>query len=290
MITTRLSKISEGIKTFVRDLKLSVTSVDFYFDVGTKYRGYGLKYIFVVSFIATVIYSVFFLYYLGVLREATKGNTISPLAATFDHAMKQLPIINYNGSSISIVEDTPFYVKNQIGEEILAIDPENTLSYSQKTKIPVVFGKNKINILLSDITKAEKGKKVSFTLQYNQLLGSQPLFIDSEFLKNFLVNLLSKSINVFTYLMMPLLFLISFILTLLDRSLSVFLIYVVTMFSGPKLQLQTIIRLVLFSSGVAILIQPFVVFLIPSLGFLPSMIQTLANLFLFLGIVKIRGR
>ncbi|MFP3018121.1 MAG: DUF1189 domain-containing protein, partial [Candidatus Tisiphia sp.] len=58
---------------------------------------------------------------------------------------------------------------------------------------------------------------------------------------------------------------------------------------GPKSSWQTCTRIVLFSSGVPILLQPIIVIFLPELSGMVFFIQMFAYFLLFLGMLQIRN-
>lgn len=178
------------LKSLILHLWWSVSSIKFYENVFTSYKGYGLKYIIILSFVSSLICSAIFLDYLKNVQNYLTNNTISQDVENIDHIINQLPTIDYNGQNISIQEDVPLFIYNPNNKKILAIDPNNQLLPSDKIKIPILFTANKIiiNFLNADT------KLVNTTpIKYDQIFGNQPRVLTQEVIKSNFALILNKA-------------------------------------------------------------------------------------------------
>ena len=88
---------------FFRTLWLSVSSADFYRDLYSKYKGYGLKYITMIISITSIIYAILFMYNLNLIRAYLEpgadqdGNPV-------EFILKDWPELQYDGKNLSSEE------------------------------------------------------------------------------------------------------------------------------------------------------------------------------------------
>lgn len=68
-----LSFILGGLNALLRQLRLSISSIEFYKDVYKNYQGYGIRYLFTLSFIPSIIYCIFILNYIITLKDYFNG-------------------------------------------------------------------------------------------------------------------------------------------------------------------------------------------------------------------------
>ena len=87
-MTTKLFIILSSIRILFRQLYLSITSVDFYYDVFMYYKGYGIRYLFIISFISSLIYSVFLLNNIVILRDYFSTNKTSNYSRDIEVILK----------------------------------------------------------------------------------------------------------------------------------------------------------------------------------------------------------
>jgi hypothetical protein len=284
-MTTKLYDILCAIKTLMRTLWLSVSSVGFYEDVYRRYTGYGLKYLFTLSLISSVIYSAVSLNYVTTLRDYFNHNKLTPYTANLEHIIKQLPEISYDGKNIKVEdEETPLFLYNSSEGKIGVVDPNNKLSFNDKSKIPIVFTKSKV--IFSFIWDK---KKINLPFDYQLIFGSEPQILSSEQVKKHFGQIMSSLPTIFIYVLTPIVVILSFIATLLRASFMVTIIYLVTQAFGPQASIKTCIRMVLFSSGAHTLLEPIINALVPALSGFSWLILTWTSILLFLSILKIRN-
>ncbi len=285
-MTTKLSYISLGLRTLFEQLWLSISSVNFYQDVYKSYKGYGIKYLFTVSAISSLIYCLFiFNYFLG-LKDYFTDNRLSKRTTTMEYILKQLPKIYYDGSQIIVDQDEPIYLLDENDNKIAVIDSKNQLPYGEKIKIPILFSSKNVTFATIEITDK---KKNTFSIDYSKIFSSNPKNLTEQVIKSHFSDILTQVPKIFIYIIMPLIVLARFIAILFEKSFVIFLIYVLTSFFGPKSLLKSCSRIVLFSSGIPILLQPIIVIFIPELSKIVFFIQIFTNLLLFLAILKIRN-
>ncbi|WP_341764343.1 DUF1189 family protein [Candidatus Tisiphia endosymbiont of Beris chalybata] len=285
-MTTKLLIAFVWVRTLFRQLWLSISSVRFYQEVYRFYQGYGTKYLFTISFLSSLIYCFFILHYLLTLKDYFTDQHLTNNATTIGYILTQLPEIYYDGSKIVVEQEEPIYLFDENDNKIAVIDSKNQLSYNEKLRIPVVFSSHNITISTIKITDQQKG---DFTIEYPKLLNSEAHLLTAEVIKKYFSKITNRAPKIFIYLVTPLIIIGWFCYNLLEKSFVILLVYVLTNFFGPKSSIQACSRVVLFSSGVSLLLQPLAVIFLPSLNSLIFFIQMFANLLLFLGILRIRN-
>ena len=283
-MTTKLSYVISWFNILYNQLRLSISSVEFYEDVYRSYKGYGIKYVFTISFISSIIYCIFIFNYLLTLKDYFVENRSSNSTKTIEYILKQLPAIYYDGSKILVEQDEPTFLLDENGNKIAVIDAKNQLPYGERIKIPIIFGSNKITVATIEVTDK---KKNTFDIEYSKLFMGR-INLTEEVIKEQSAKILSQALRIFVYLIMPIIVVVRFCTILFEKSFIVLLVYLLTTFFGPKSTVQACIRMVMFSSGVTILLQPILIIFMPGYSGVVFFIQMFANLLLFLGMLRIR--
>lgn len=273
-------------RSMFSQLWLSVSSVNFYQHVYKAYSGYGLKYLFVISFFSSLIYCAFLLNYIVIFKEYFVQNTISKHTANLEYIIQQLPELYYDGANIRTDAETPIYLKDKNNNVFAILDPNNQLSYSDKEKVPLIFTSSNILIFLIE---ANDKKRISIPVEYFRILGREVRILNEITIKKYFANIFANAPTIFIYILMPLIALKRFIGILFDKSLTIVLVYTLTNLLGPKTRMQVCIRMVMFASGATTLIQPLIDIALPEFGILLFALQIWSNFLLFLGIVQIRN-
>jgi hypothetical protein len=283
-MTTKLSYVISWFSTLYNQLRLSISSIEFYQDVYRSYKGYGIQYVFTLSFISSIIYCIFIFNYLLTLKDYFVENRSSNSTKTIEYILKQLPVIYYDGNKILVEQDEPIFLLDENSNKVAVIDTKNQLPYGERIKIPVIFGSNKITVATIEVTDK---KKNTFDLEYSKLFVER-INLTEEVIKEQCAKILSQALRIFIYLIIPVIVVVRFCTILFEKSFIVLLVYLLTSFLGPKSTVQVCTRMVMFSSGVTILLQPIFIIFIPEYSSIVFFIQMFANLLLFLGMLKIR--
>jgi len=286
-MTTLLSAPLFFIKTLFTHLWLSISSVKFYEQVFNSYRGYGIKYILILSIISSFICTILFLNHMDKVREYLHKGTISTNVEIIDHVMQQLPEIDYDGLKVSTQEDTPVFAYNLKNQKILALDPNNKLMPADRTKLPIVLNSQKIIINLTDSDGITRN---TFPIDYTQIFGNTPQILTQTVIKSSLAEIFDRAPSIFIYLIFPVTALLILINALLEKSFIILMIYLITRFITISTSLKTCIRMVLFASGIFVLLQFIIILTVPALSTILWGIQTWANILMILGILKASGR
>ncbi|ALA61932.1 hypothetical protein A3305_06865 [Rickettsia amblyommatis] len=279
-----LSFILGGLNALLRQLRLSISSIEFYKDVYKNYQGYGIRYVFTLSFIPSIIYCIFILNYIITLKDYFNGIQSSKVTANIEYIINQLPEIKYNNSNISVEEVEPIYLYSKNNHKIVVIDTKNQVSNEEKSKIPFVLEENKLKInLIVGNTK----KNFPSTVNYSEIFKQNEVILTPEIIKKYFADNLLYAPNLFIYFGMPAIILFWFVTFLLERSIIVLLVYSLANLLTTKTSIQTSIRLVMFSSGVPIILQPIIIILIPELSILLQLLQMFTTCLVFVAIWQI---
>ncbi|QCS24417.1 DUF1189 domain-containing protein [Rickettsia parkeri] len=279
-----LSFILGGLNALLRQLYLSICSIEFYKDVYKNYQGYGIRYVFTLSFIPSIIYCIFILNYIITLKDYFNGIQSSKVTANIEYIINQLPEIKYNNSNISVEEVEPIYLYSKNNNKIVVIDTKNQVSNKEKSKIPFVLEENKLKI---NLIVANTKKNFPSTVNYSEIFKQNEVILTPEIIKKYFAYHLLYAPNLFIYFGMPAIILFWFVTFLLERSIIVLLVYSLANLLTTKTSIQTSIRLVMFSSGVPIILQPVIIILIPELSILLQLLQMFTTCLVFVAIWQI---
>ncbi|AGJ01862.1 DUF1189 family protein [Rickettsia prowazekii] len=278
-----LSFILGGLNTLLRQLRLSISSIDFYKDVYKNYQGYGIKYLFTLSFIPSIIYCIFILNYIITLKDYFNGTSSSKVTDNIEYIINQLPKIKYNNSKISVEEVEPIYLYSKNNNKIFVIDTKNQVSNQEKSKVPFVLEENKLKINLVSNTK----KHFPSIVNYSEIFKQNEVILTPEIIKKYFADNLLYAPNLFNFFGTPVIILFWFVTFLLERSIIVLLVYGLANLLTTKTSIQTSIRLVMFSSGIPIILQPVIIILIPELSILIQLLQMFTTFLVFVAILQI---
>ena len=259
-MTTILLKISNWCSTIFTQLWLSISSINFYQRIISAYDGYGIKYILTISFISSLLCSIVILNYLDNVRQYFSYGTISPTVVNLDHVLSQFPELKYDGVKISLENPEPIYINNIYNQLIVAIDPENKMPQSDRAKVSIFLASKNIVFSFADL---QKNNVNSFSLDYPQIL---------------------------IYMGFPLLALLIFFNIFIEKSFIIIIIYLLTNFMSIKLSMKICTRLVMFASGVFVLLQPIALLVIPTYASLIWILQVLSNLLMIFAILKLSNQ
>lgn len=282
-MTTILSASIDWLKLLFKCLYSSVSSIKFYQGVLTYYTGYGIKYIITLCFFSSFICSAFFLNEAIKLKNYFNDNKMSKEAENIEYIINQLPEIDYNGSSISIKENTPLYINTIDNTKVLVLDPENKLNYNEKLQIPILLSSNKIVISFFNVQGSTKS---SIPINYNQIFDDTEKVLTKEVIKSNLAAIFNKVPRLFIYVVFPILFLLILFNALLEKGFVIALLFLITYLLKVKASLEDCIRMILFASGIIIFLQPITILFLPELSNLLWIIQIWTNLLMAIGILK----
>lgn len=271
------------LKVALYNLRHSISSVNYYKDVYNLYKGYGLKYIFLISWLSAMIYGANILWGINKIQEAI----LSQDGYVIDNIVKQIPTVNYDGSSIDLSAKQPVYIYDGAGNKIAAIDTEGALQADERKLIPVVFRKNNIAV---NFTDGLVDNQENLVIEYGRVFGKKNQTITGRYAKDIIVKSVDNFGRLFIYLGMPLLGIGRFIEVILKKGFSI----LVTMFIGYTLGLtmnfKKSCRLVMFASATSVLLQPLVM-LVPMVGsVLFSLLQIVPGALVVMALIRISGR
>ena len=127
-------------------------------------------------------------------------------------------------------------------------------------------------------------------IDYTQIFGNTPQILTQTVIKSSLAEIFDRAPSIFIYLIFPVTALLILINALLEKSFIILMIYLITRFITISTSLKTCIRMVLFASGIFVLLQFIIILTVPALSTILWGIQTWANILMILGILKASGR
>lgn len=286
-MTTLLLRPVSFFKTIFYHLWLSISSVDFYVRVFKNYKGYGFKYIFTLSVMSALMCTAIFLHYSNKVQSYFEGDMISAsYIENIDHVLQQFPEMDYDGQKIRLQGEAPSFLYSVDNKKMVALDPENKLKPSDRGQIPIIFTSEKmvINFLNED-------NRASYTapVEYSKIFGQDPIILTQEVLKTSVALAFSKTPWVFIYMLFPILTLLIFTNLLFEKIFIIFIVYFMTRLSGVETSLEKSVRMVMFASGVFILLQLVSLLALPFFTSPLWVVQIWSNLLMILGILKASG-
>lgn len=281
-MTTYFFHIQQFILTLSRIFWLSLSSTQFYHDVYNSYKGYGIKYIFVLSMIFAFILSVFLLNYNNNLILYLNGQKDSQKLHVIGNFLEEFPILQYDGKNMILPDSSPEEIARS-NNKTLVLDIDNKLTPSEMSKIPVVLRKHNINITLMD----NKGKMIeNFIMNYSELIGKTPQVIDSAYLKSQILEIANSLPRVIIYNIFPIASVLIYCNIIFEKVFLIFLLFVGAKFFGSGKDFKSTVRVVLFSSGFTVLFGHMAIFL-PLFGdYIIYAIQLWINFLMLAGIAK----
>jgi hypothetical protein len=281
-MTIYFSQIQQFILTLGRILWLSVSSAQFYHDVYNSYKGYGIKYVFVLSMIFAFVLSAFLINYNNNLILYFSTGKDSPSLQVIGNFLEEFPTLQYDGKNMALLMQAS---EQQVStnNKTFVLDIDNQLTPAEITKIPVVLRKNNVNITLLD----NKGKMIeNFIINYPDFIGKTPQTIDSSYLKNQMLEIANSMPRIIIYNIFPIASLLIYCNIVFEKIFLIFLLFFGAKFFGASNSFQSAIRVVLFSSGFTVLFGHIGV-LLPFFGdYIISAIQLWINFLMFAGIAK----
>ena len=286
-MTTLLSDTISCFKALIRILLLSLYSIKFYQDVYKSYTGFGIKYIFTISFCSSLFLCTLLLQQIYEVRNYLVNETLSKNVINLDHIISQFPDLNYDGDSILNEEENIIFLTNTNNKAVVAIDPQSKLSANIKAKIPVIFSDKKLLVSLID----KNGKIIySKTENYSELFGHSSQVINQSIIKKILTEGLAIASTLLIYAGFPVTGLMIFLYSIFEKSFMIVIIYFLANMLSIITPLKTCIRMIFFSSGIFFLLQPLIILLFPNFSIFTLILQIWCNILMVMGILKANNR
>ena len=286
-MTTKVTDVVDYVTILWKHLILSISSVQFYQNVYSKYKGYGIKYISVICIISSVIYCIFIFDIIISLRDAFEHGK----SKNIEYILSQIPTVHYNGATIELeyADDMPdpFFIYDAENKKFAAIDYRGTLTPEEKDKIPLIFRKNVVNVNIFEFDGISK-KRDSIPINYATILGDSAWTINADSFRSYAVNLLNSASRVFIYVIMPMICLMRCVGVVLSRMFVILIIYVISHFTGMRMNMQTSCRLVMFASGLEVLLQPIMVSIVPQLTLLVPILQIIPGVLMVTALARLK--
>lgn len=270
-----------------QNVLLSMISVKFYCKIYKQYGGYGLKYIFTLSFISSLVFCVIILNYITSVKQYLDGSSSTAYISNIDFVLDQLPEIKYNGSEMIASDTNPIYLYDRYKRKVAILDLADQLSFKEKAKVPIIFTSK--NIILSIIENIDH-KASNIPIAYSKIFGDQPKILNAYVIKKDLSDIFSYLPRILIYFVTPILVLIKFVTFLSEKSFLMILLFGITRIWIPSTTYKQCIRMALFTSGPVILLQPIVFLFFPEFISALWMIQMWCNFLMFAALFQIRNQ
>lgn len=294
-MTTSMTNIFDDLvnwlKTLVRIFWQSLSSADFYFDVYRHYSGYGIKYLINICLICSFLISFTALKNARDMEVFLTSENKNPGKMSNLHSIiEQFPEIIFDGKEITINSDGPYFIFNENGEKLVAIDTENKLNPREIDAIPIVFLKQRISssafspvLTLFSVEEDDQGRVL---IPYAQIWGKDYVVIDSKYLKDSLITGLRSLQNKF-YFFFPVIAMMVFWGALFQNMFTFIIMSFATLAGGsPLLRLKSNMRLVSFSASSLLLIQIVTVLFLPMLANKVWLVQAWITIIMMVGFIK----
>jgi hypothetical protein len=288
-MTTFLSSIYDSTKLLFRLLIDSLSSKDFYTRVFKEFSGYGLKYIFTLMYISTVIVTLVIILQIEPLKQYLNSRIVTNNATlVLDNVLKNWEIFTYNGQTIESDNEEPIMIKGVNGKILVAVDPKDEIAGNIKKDIPLIFGKSKLLIGISQ----GSGSSNHMTFDYINFFGNSAssVIVDSEFVLEQFKKYVRYFDKVLIYIIMPFMLILNFFALLLEKMLMVAIVYFgLTSFAGAKTSVKSAIRMVMFSCGLSAFLLPFAL-ISDSVGYIANLSQLWTTILIVLSITSLRPK
>lgn len=252
-----ISRAKRSIKFYIENLFLSISSADFYHRVYLHYKSYGIKYIFNLCFVSSLIYVIYTLMFFDGLKQYLKTGTVNSYTTNLDYTLNHLPIMEYDGKILHIDEEVPYYIKN-----LVVIDTNDNFYYKKYQSFPFIISKDKLIIQLL-------GQSSTVIVEFNKIFGTQNLNIDKKIISQYFEKYLNDKEQFIIYVFTPILVAIRFLTILLYQSILILIAHFVCYILKIKTSFKQIARVILYSSGASIVLEPMFIFMnMPALSFI----------------------
>ncbi|MDX2050249.1 MAG: hypothetical protein SFT93_03660 [Rickettsiaceae bacterium] len=246
----------EIIKYNIRCLIYSHISTDFYKDVYHNFKGYGLRYIFCMTYISAIITSSFMITKLNDIDDylTTKTPTTRE-TKELDSILNSWRSFYYDGSIVYTKDGEPIVINDSSGSPIIGVDAENKLAKSVRRQVPLIFTKTNLIISAGDGFTSLRNTKINYKSLFGKKEGE--VVIDAAFISNGIKDTIEYLNKLIIYVFFPTLVIANFTSILLDKSLMIILVYLLlNILYKQKTRIKPIIRSTLYSCGFAALLGP----------------------------------
>lgn len=255
-MTTFLSDIFDSFKKLLLLLGQSLTSPHFYQNVFFNFSGYGIKFLFTLSYIASVIVVILLIQKIEPLKtyfETRKVTTSATLVV--DTIVNNWESFEYDGKYISNDNAEPTIITGPNKRALVAVDAKDQLAGSIKKNIPIIFGKSKLILATGDTLTGDH----QISLDYRDVFGNieGKLSVNAELIINMLAEYCKYLDKMLIYIFFPTLILLNLFTISIEKILMVLMLYLVLrLFVNLKTTVKSVIRLIAFSCGSTALLLP----------------------------------
>ena len=263
-------------RRFFHNIFLSLTSVDFYANVYANFKGLGIKHLLTASFVSVIFFSFPVLREVDIATRYFKYNEQVGYANIIEQIFQYMPELVYDGKKIinPALQNQIFYIKDKT-HNVGVIDLNSKLREKELKKKNLFF-------IISNSALKINLKNKEFVINYQYILGTNPITLTSTEIKNYIADLLTSVKNQFFYSTF-FMFLIMIPISILVQNIPlVFIIPIVTTLVFNQTFKQGI-RIVLFGISGIMVVQSVLFLTAPSLN---DLIGSFLSIWIIVLIVK----
>lgn len=253
--------------TFFDLLKQSVTSHKFYQQVVLHYKGYGIRYLFMVSFLSTLLYAVLILFSFNNTISALKGENIIFGGKNIEYIVSQLPSLMVEENNLTPIDKpSPYYINNLDNYPVILFDSDNIIVMSEKEKVPIVVSPDGVTINVFGARNIVLSKED---------LALSNISMSAMDLRLYIAGMMEGVSSNIVWVMFPLMLLLRTLFIVTDKLFLCVVIYFVlgVVYQKCPKRWQTALRATIFVSVPAILLKPLLFIPIPGIGIIPTAMQ-----------------
>ncbi|MDX1923683.1 MAG: hypothetical protein SFT91_00355 [Rickettsiaceae bacterium] len=251
-----LREIFENMKGLLKPLKDSLISEEFYRNLYLSYPGYGIRFVFSLGYISSIIVTIFLLYKTQSIQDYFETKIVTNQETSIiDNILSNWQIFYYNGTNIVSEEEEPVMIQGSKKQILVAIDPQDQLIGSVRRNIPIIFGKTKLLVGISDSVMGAR----HVPIEYSEIFGktNTSLLIDSDLISKIGREYSESFKKILVYIFFPVHVFVNLFTLLLEKTLIIFIAYfTINTFLEPKPTVKSATRLVMYSCGAYAFLLP----------------------------------
>lgn len=271
------SKVKTCLTSYIWHLKQSLTNSEFYYIIYTKYKDYGLRYIFNISFIANfLIFIYIFSIAISFNNYFSTGQT-NVFTEKVDNILNNLPPIHYDGKKFTSTVESPVEISKNI-----ILDLNKELVYRKYSAYILVISEKSLIANLG-----EGSKKIE--IPYNSILGPKPIEISKQSIRSFYAAKFASYILPLEQFMIiiigPIFFFLKWVELLLSQSGFIVICYLICRIAKIDINLRQSSRLVFYAIAPSLLVEP-LAYILPQSKFLYSLLKLWTFALMLKGILR----
>lgn len=238
-------------------LSRSLYSKEFYVNIFTSYKGYGLKYILNLTLISVVFTASIILYAAGQITNYLEDGKVNKYSRPLDIVLNHLPELSISNGTLTLDTENPIIIPIDNTSHQVIIDPNSQLSTSKRQAAIIYMNKNSLIIQPYAQTNNSKGETLSWEFKWKDVVGENQI-ITSTYVKQRLLSFFHDYNILKVMMLVGFLFLLRVAQIFVSNILLICLLFFLMGFRGHKIKFMQACRMVMFAAGVPVLIAPIV--------------------------------